>query len=303
MSLVSVVIPTRNRPQLVQRAVRCALDQTYPNLEVVVVVDGPDPKTIEALETLQEPRLRVVALADNVGLAEARNTGVRASLGEWIAFLDDDDEWFLEKIAKQMDSSLHIDPKINFVACRAEERNRSTSRVRPLDFPRSEENWSEYIYCRGGLLLPSTFLVKRSAMLAVPFTKGLRRNEDTDWLLRAKIGGTIHPLWIDDVLAIYHNETAENRLSTQSEWRDRYQWFLESQSLLTKKSVPYYFGRLCIPEAKRSKSPMRACCFLLKEALLHGKLSVRATIYLLVVTLSSRDWRKRMRARWGFPEK
>ena len=65
--LVSAVIPTRNRPQLVCRAVRSALSQTYVNLEVVVVVDGPDPATVAALEALQEPRLQIVALPEKCG--------------------------------------------------------------------------------------------------------------------------------------------------------------------------------------------------------------------------------------------
>jgi len=72
-TLVSVIIPTRNRPQLVLRAVRSALNQTYPHLEVIVVVDGPDPATKEALETVVDGRLRVVALDQSVGGSDARN--------------------------------------------------------------------------------------------------------------------------------------------------------------------------------------------------------------------------------------
>ncbi len=63
-SLVSAVIPTRNRPKLVVRAVQSALAQTWSNLEVIVVVDGPDPATIAALQALGEERLRIVALSE-----------------------------------------------------------------------------------------------------------------------------------------------------------------------------------------------------------------------------------------------
>jgi glycosyltransferase involved in cell wall biosynthesis len=300
LPLVSTVIPTLNRPQLVRRAVLSALDQTYSNLEIVVVVDGLDLDTVEELEMLQEPRLRVIALPENAGPATARNIGVRESRGEWIAFLDDDDEWLPEKTAKQISSSAHIDPAINFVSCRVEERNRDTSCVKPHDFPRPGENLSEYMFCRGGLLLPSTYLVKRTVMLAVPFRNGLRGNEDSDWLFRAQAAGVISPRWVDDVLTIYHNEASEDRLSIHPEWRDRYQWLLESPGLLTKRSVPFYLGRICIPEARRSSAPLRDCCFLLKEAALRGKLSARAIFYLTVVTLSSRKWRKGVRMRLGF---
>jgi glycosyltransferase involved in cell wall biosynthesis len=73
---VSVVIPTLHRPQLVLRAVRSvsALAQNFHAIEVVVVVEGDDPSTLETLKAIADPRMRVVALAQNVGCAEARNS-------------------------------------------------------------------------------------------------------------------------------------------------------------------------------------------------------------------------------------
>ena len=89
--LITAVIPTRGRADLVTRAVFSALHQSYPHVEVIVVVDGPDPDTLAALKAVDEQRLRVIALTENVGGSEARNIGVRAARGSWIALLDDDD--------------------------------------------------------------------------------------------------------------------------------------------------------------------------------------------------------------------
>ena len=116
--LVSAVIPTHNRVQLVCRAIRSALRQTYQNLEVVVVLDGRDANAVELLEGLCEPRLRVVELAETQGPAEARNVGARHAQGNWIAFLDDDDEWASTKIEKQIALLEEADPSTNFIACR-----------------------------------------------------------------------------------------------------------------------------------------------------------------------------------------
>ncbi len=102
MNLVSVVIPTRGRPDVVTRAVAGASAQTHPSLEIIVVVDGPDTATEEALRSIDEPRLHPIALPASVGAAEARNVGVRAAIGEWIAFLDDDDEWLPAKLERQL---------------------------------------------------------------------------------------------------------------------------------------------------------------------------------------------------------
>jgi glycosyltransferase involved in cell wall biosynthesis len=112
LPLVSVVIPTRYRPEMVCRSVLSALRQTHPNLEVIVVVDGPDPLTIAALGALDDPRLRTVPLPENVGGSDARNCGVRTSKGEWIAFLDDDDEWLPQKLEKQLALALEMSTPI-----------------------------------------------------------------------------------------------------------------------------------------------------------------------------------------------
>ena len=67
MALVSVVIPTRNRPRDLVRAIHSVLAQSFSDLEVVVVVDGPDPMTIQALSEIDDQRLRWLALAESVG--------------------------------------------------------------------------------------------------------------------------------------------------------------------------------------------------------------------------------------------
>ena len=100
--VVSVIIPTRNRPTLVTRAVASALNQPGQSVEVVVVIDGPDSATVAALSVVAEPRLRVIELAERSGGARARNVGIEAARGKWVAFLDDDDEWLPHKLEKQL---------------------------------------------------------------------------------------------------------------------------------------------------------------------------------------------------------
>src|SRR5688572_11583153 len=85
---VSAIIPTRGRPELVVRAVRSALAQTYKDLEVIVVIDGPDPATEKTLEQSADKRLKVIVLSDAIGAAQARNIGATSARGGWIAFLD-----------------------------------------------------------------------------------------------------------------------------------------------------------------------------------------------------------------------
>ena len=95
MPLVSVVIPTLHRPKLVLRAIHSVLNQTYREIELIVVVDGPDKATVAAVRSIEGPRLRLIV--NPLIVAGARNTGADRATGDWIAFLDDDDEWLPKK--------------------------------------------------------------------------------------------------------------------------------------------------------------------------------------------------------------
>lgn len=110
--LVSVVIPTYNRPTLLADAVESVLEQTYDRIEIVIVDDGSTTHPETALEDAQLPldgasSTRVVAIRVlnhdvNLGANVARNTGISASQGDYVAFLDDDDYWLSTKIERQV---------------------------------------------------------------------------------------------------------------------------------------------------------------------------------------------------------
>ncbi|MGL6344233.1 MAG: glycosyltransferase family 2 protein, partial [Waterburya sp.] len=117
-SLVSVVIPTRNRPLLVKRAVASAMAQTLLEIEVIVVIDGFDDKTQAELAKINDPRLRIVQLPESQGGAGARNAGVAETKGEWIAFLDDDDEWLPQKLERQLEVAKRSQSKFPIISCR-----------------------------------------------------------------------------------------------------------------------------------------------------------------------------------------
>lgn len=188
--LVSAVIPTRDRPQYLLSAVRSALRQTWPRLEVIVVVDGPDSETVTTLGTIVDQRLRLILLPESCGGSEARNAGVRAARGDWIAFLDDDDEWLPEKIERQMVAAHAMPDWFPVVSCRLIAQSPSVRRVLPLRPYQSPEPIAEFLFCRaslrdpGGVMQTSTLLAPRDLLLAVPFQPGLPLHQDWDWLIR-----------------------------------------------------------------------------------------------------------------------
>jgi glycosyltransferase involved in cell wall biosynthesis len=100
--LVSVVIPTRGRAGLLEQCVASMLTQTISRIEVIVVVDGPDPATIDFLASVDDRRLRYVSHPESRGVSNARNTGIGLATGRWLAFCDDDDLWAPTKLAAQL---------------------------------------------------------------------------------------------------------------------------------------------------------------------------------------------------------
>ena len=99
---VSVIIPTYNRSHLVGRAIQSVLNQTFTDFELIIVDDASTDNTKEVVESFNAPRIRYIRHEQNKGGGATRNTGIEAAYGEYIAFLDSDDEWLPRKLEKQL---------------------------------------------------------------------------------------------------------------------------------------------------------------------------------------------------------
>jgi glycosyltransferase involved in cell wall biosynthesis len=99
---VSVILPTLTRLGFLRRAIDSVLAQTYDDFEIVVVVDGPSPEVAAFVSSHPDPRVRLVQRERNGGVAAARNSGLEAARGRYVALLDDDDIWLPEKLERQL---------------------------------------------------------------------------------------------------------------------------------------------------------------------------------------------------------
>jgi glycosyltransferase involved in cell wall biosynthesis len=292
---VSAVIPTRNRPQLLERAIRSVLAQSYPDFEIVVVIDGPDPNTNATYFESLDPRVRCLPLAANVGLAEARNEGILNGRGKWIALLDDDDEWLPEKLRFQVAKATEMGGEYVFVPCKFIEKTRDLERVMPHRLPAGHLRFSEYIYCDQGYLQPSMYFMSRKLCLEVPFTRGLRHVEDSDWLLRATRHPGIQVAGIDKALSIYHNQKEGGRESELTPWKYSLEWAVDHHELFTRRAFPFYIGRLGI-NARRAGEPMSVLFQLIQTARRYGSLNPISLSYFFAYWLLPDRTLKRIRA-------
>lgn len=107
---VSVVVPVYGVEKFIAATLKSILDQTYQNLEILIIDDASPDKSIEICQQFSDPRIRIISQA-NRGLAGARNTGIRNATGEYIALLDGDDLWMPKKVEKHI-QHLETNPKV-----------------------------------------------------------------------------------------------------------------------------------------------------------------------------------------------
>jgi len=302
MVLVSTVIPTRGRPELLLRAVRSVLAQTLREIEAVIVIDGEDPATKLALETLarEDERVRVVALPTSVGGSDARNRGVDAALGEWVAFLDDDDEWLPGKLQAQVEAVTASTAPVVIGTCKIIARTPGNDYVWPRRMPEPGEQICEYLLARRtlsrgeGSIQTSTFFVRRSLMQAEPFKSGQLKHQDTEWLLRVGQLPGAKAVFANEVLAIHYIEEERASVSSKANWRYSLEWVRRDRHLFTPRALAGFVFHQIAPEASE-QGEWRAFPMLLLEVLRHGKSVPRDYAIFLAMWLLPRRRRRRLR--------
>ena len=99
---VSVIITTYNRSYLLSKAIQSVLSQSFHGFEIIVVDDASQDNTAQIVNVFSDKRIRYIRHHVNKGYCHSKNNGVKNANGEYIAFLDDDDEWFPEKLSMQV---------------------------------------------------------------------------------------------------------------------------------------------------------------------------------------------------------
>ena len=247
---ISVIIPTYHRPELVGRAIRSALGQTHRSIEVLVVVDGRDDPTVQAIGAIGDPRVHALVPDRHLGNASARNHGIAHAAGEWVAFLDDDDEWMPPKLEIQLATARDSRVPLPIIACRLIARTGKVDLIWPRRLPRPCEPLCDYMCRRSlplageGLVQTSMVLTRRELLQRVRFTDDLRRYVDSDWLLRAVREPGVAVLFPDalEPLAIWHIEQGRQRVSVGGDWRWSLEWGRSRRDLFTP---PAFAGFIC----------------------------------------------------------
>ena len=197
---VSVVIPVYERQALGERALHSARSQDVHGMEVVLVDDGSDPPFRVPAELDADARIRVVRHERNRGAGRARDTGVAAARGAWIAFLDSDDYWLPGTLAPRLELAERAfaaagDPMVAYAAGFVLDRRMDGEHHQETRIPLPSADIDDFLsgcwFAHG-----STALLRREAFARVGESDpGLQRFEDYDWFVRFALAGGRLDVW------------------------------------------------------------------------------------------------------------
>jgi len=237
MTAVTVIIPTYNRADVLPRAVESVLEQTYEDLELCVVDDGSTDQTAACLDRFDDPRMEAITHETNQGANAARNTGIDSADGEYVAFLDSDDEWKPTKLERQLQRVERDDEEWVGAYCDAEMaaegvtgglRGTAAAYLERLDDAGVQEGGEELagellagnVYTAAG----STFLVRTDVARGVGgFDENLDRFQDPEFVLRIIEHGPV--AYVDEPLVVRYDTgapSAERVSAASDEYRAKH---------------------------------------------------------------------------------
>ena len=234
--MVSVVIPTYKRSEMLPRAIKSVLSQTYKNVQVVVVDDNnPDSeyriRTKEIVHQFDgDLRVKYVLHEKNMNGSVARNTGIRNADGEIVAFLDDDDVWKPEKIQKQLEA--FDSEKIALVYCNYEIYNETASKISNPNIPFIKGNVFDELM-RNNFIGSTSFPLLRKSVVddLGGFDVLLESSQDYDmWIRMAR---NYYVNYVDEVLVTYYVH-GENQITKSYKKR------ISGHERIIEKNINYY---------------------------------------------------------------
>lgn len=227
--LVSIIMPAYNSEAFIKESIQSVLNQTYKNWELIIVDDCSNDNTVNVVKSFKDERIRILILDQNSGAAAARNKGIEAAAGEFLAFLDSDDLWTKEKLEKQL--TFMKDNNYHFTCTQYAEIDKNNT-VNSIIKVNNRLDYDGVLkYCPGN----STVIYNAKALgkFYAPLIR--RRNDFALWLQVIKEAKHLYGL--HEPYSIYR--VRKQSLSSDKKKLIKYQWkvFREIEKLTVSKSV------------------------------------------------------------------
>lgn len=262
---VSVIIPTYNRAHLIEKSVQSVLNQTYQDFELIVVDDGSTDNTKELVQNLQkkDSRIKYVKHEKNKGAAAARNTGIKAAEGKYVAFQDSDDEWFAEKLEKQMRVFENASAEVGVVYTGFWRIENNKKIYIPFSWVKKKEGNIHQELLKGNFITTQSMVVRKECFeTAGMFDESLPRFQD--WELVIRLSKYYDFKCIDEPLLI--SPYTENSISASKEanikamkiiLKKHFDDFSQNKNILAKHYFSLFFNLYYGENFKEGKSYLK----------------------------------------------
>jgi glycosyltransferase involved in cell wall biosynthesis len=236
---VSVVIPVYERAHSVRPTLESVRGQTYTDWECVVVDDGSsDGDALRAVvDGLQDDRFRYLR-RPNGGGGAARNTGVEAARGDFIAFLDSDDAFLPTKLERLLDIA-DASSRTAYASFVLVDRGDGAGWVRPDRPPRPDEPIPEFLFVANQVIQTSSLMLPTWLAREVPFDPSLRKGQDLDLVVRLAAAG-VRVEMIEAPLVIWKDVSEENRTSRHAGADAPTRWLERARPLMSERAAHGY---------------------------------------------------------------
>src|SRR5690554_49688 len=250
-SLISVVLPTYNRGNFISRSVRSIQNQTYTNWELIVVDDGSKDNTESIINDLvsKDSRISYIKLTKNIGASAARNNGIELSKGDYITFIDSDDEYLSEKIESQLDLFLHDKSRqIGLVTCGRQDFR--ADRLYNVWIPAIKSNVLSNLFKGKQIGAGTPFLMVSRKVIesGVRFDENINVVEDFDFVVQTLMKGFEFNLVAKPLVNVYHDASERNF---------NYENGFSAREYLYKKYKDYFIEN----KTERKAFLLRSCFF------------------------------------------
>lgn len=255
MPTISCIIATRNRKNLVDRAIQSVLNQTYPCRQLIIIDDASSDNTFDYLKnTYNNQKIKILKNSTPLGPAATRNIGIEKAFGEYISFIDDDDEWLPEKIERQIILTYKGYEFVTMTRANYMISDRSKCQIYgpKLDKVRLKDLF------RRNVIINVSPLIKTSFMKKVKFDENLWCGEDYDaWIRLLETG--IKTINLNSPLVILHkaNETTLNQ-NRKNKYYGRQQIYMKHKKQMTNSEKMWFIMltilKLIIPDPRFIKN-------------------------------------------------
>jgi len=281
--IISVVIPCYNVAGYIKKCLNSVLSQTFMSFEVICVIDGSTDNTYEIIKQLNDNRIRVIH-QKNRGLAGARNTGINASRGLYVALLDADDLWLPTKLEAHF-KHLQLNPDVGISYCASEFIDEQGLRLGIGQFPKLKNISPKDVFCRNPIGNGSAPVIRKSLLNCIArvkkagnltrneyFNESMRQSEDVEFWLRVALSTGYKFEGINEALTLYRvnmsglsanlEKQYESWLYSASQNKNLNPEFMKKWFSLASAYQKRYLARRAV-QARNSNT----ACKLMREAL------------------------------------